>query len=219
MNTNNNRPSNQSEDDNEHLYGMRKITFWEKYGVKRFPYRGRRRHTPILQQHFDGRISISNDVFGLTIHQFEQKYIACLERRKQNSQRILNLRYPVKSSNKYLEYLEHCAEHGEGYMSRSGNDFHAEYLYSQLVQIVGKEPDIRYRQRLFLIEDVIRNIIRPSFKRFVSGSLSEGLDLPGSDIDIMYVLPMVEAVSDTQNIKHITTLLMEIDPFILGLHD
>lgn len=98
-----------------------------------------------------------------------------------------------------------------GYMSWPGNDFHAEYLYNQLVQTVGKETDIRYRQRLFIIEDVIRNIIRPSFTRFVSGSLSEGLDLPGSDIDIMYVVPLAEAVSDTQIIKDITTLLMETD--------
>lgn len=114
MHTNNNRASNHSEDDNEHLYGMRRLTYWEKYGVKRFPYRGKRRHTPILQQDFDGGISISNDVFGLTIHQFEQKYVACLEKRKQNAQRILNLRYPVKSSNEYLEYLEHCEELEEG---------------------------------------------------------------------------------------------------------
>lgn len=98
-----------------------------------------------------------------------------------------------------------------GYMSWPGNDFHAEYLYNQLVQMVGKETDIQYRQRLFIIEDVIRNIIRPSFTRFVSGSLSEGLDLPGSDLDIMYVLSLAEAVSDKQSIKDITTLLMETD--------
>lgn len=99
---------------NGHIHGIRKITFWEKYGVKRFPYRGTRRHTPILQQHFDGQISISNDVLGLTIQQFEENFKACLERRKQNSEWIMNLRYPVKSSNEYLEYLKNCKSHDEG---------------------------------------------------------------------------------------------------------
>lgn len=114
MNAENKQPDNKAADDDENVFGMRKITFWEKYGVKRYPYHGRRRFTPILKQHFDGGISITNDVFGLTIYQFEQRFKACLERRKLNSQFILNLRYPFKCSKEYLYFLEYCTDHNEG---------------------------------------------------------------------------------------------------------
>ncbi|CAC5408977.1 Sodium- and chloride-dependent neutral and basic amino acid transporter B(0+),Sodium- and chloride-dependent taurine transporter,Sodium-dependent noradrenaline transporter,Sodium-dependent proline transporter,Sodium-and chloride-dependent glycine transporter 1,Creatine transporter,Sodium- and chloride-dependent GABA transporter 3,Sodium- and chloride-dependent betaine transporter,Sodium- and chloride-dependent GABA transporter 2,Sodium-dependent dopamine transporter,Sodium- and chloride-dependent GABA tran len=80
MNGNSRHQDDDYEDRN--LFGMRKITYWEKYGVKRFPYRGRRTFTSLLYQSLDGGMIISNDVYGLTISQFEQMYKACLERRK-----------------------------------------------------------------------------------------------------------------------------------------
>lgn len=91
-------------------YGLRKVNFWEKYGVKCFPYRGRRRYSPFAYQSVDGGIVISNDVFGLTIRQFEQLFKACINRRKTHEQYILNLRYPDKTADEYLEYLQDFTE-------------------------------------------------------------------------------------------------------------
>ncbi|CAC5389559.1 unnamed protein product [Mytilus coruscus] len=220
MDINIGRTNNQGIAENENIYGMRKVTYWEKYGVKRFPYRGRRRFTPNLHQHFDGQISITNDVFGLTIHQFERTFRDCLERRKHNSQWILNLRYPVKSSNKYLEYLENCTGHIEGDVLWPGINVNNAYLYEQLVQIVGTEGDIRYRQRLFLLKDIIESIMDISNLQYItSGSISEGLDLPGSDLDIMFVIGDVEVVNIAENIKFsrkYTKLMMETDPLYPG---
>ncbi|CAG2214190.1 unnamed protein product [Mytilus edulis] len=105
---------NQENDDGENVYGMRKITYLEKYGVKHFPYRGRRKYTPSMSQSVDTGMMISNDVFGLTIRQFERMYKECLHRRKTHEQWILNLRYPDKSSNEYLEYLENCTDCNNG---------------------------------------------------------------------------------------------------------
>jgi hypothetical protein len=42
----------------------------------------------------------------MAIFQFEREYKACLERRKQNEPQILNILFPVKTDNRYLEYLE-----------------------------------------------------------------------------------------------------------------
>ncbi|CAC5386005.1 unnamed protein product [Mytilus coruscus] len=88
--------------------------YLQKYGVKRFPYRGRRRCKPSINQYTDGGIVISNDVFGLTIKQFERMYIECLDRRKTQEQWIVNLRYPDKSSKEYLEYLQNCIYYNKG---------------------------------------------------------------------------------------------------------
>lgn len=111
MNTNH---RNQAYDENKNMYGMRKIMYLQKYGVKSFPYRGRRRYKPSINQSMDGGIVISNDLFGLTIRQFERIYNACLERRKTHEQWILNLRYPDKSSNEYIKYLQDCVYYNEG---------------------------------------------------------------------------------------------------------
>ncbi|XP_076084889.1 uncharacterized protein LOC143055611 [Mytilus galloprovincialis] len=220
MNTNSERTSNQGVVENGNIHGMRKGTYWEKYGVKHFPYRGRRRFIPNLHQYCDGQISITNDVFGLTIQQFERTFRACLGRRKQNSQWILNLRYPVKSSNKYLEYLENCTGHIEGYVLWPGLNVNNVYLYEQLVQIVGKERDIHHRQRLFLLKDIIESILDISNLQYItSGSISEGLDLPGSDLDTMLVIGNVEVVNRAENIKvsrKYTKLMMETDPLYPG---
>lgn len=95
-------------------YGLRKISFWEKYGVKRFPYLGKRRYSPFAYRSVDGGIVISNDVFGLTIRQFDKMYKACLIRRKTHEQYILNLRYPDKSSDEYMEYLQDIKNNDKG---------------------------------------------------------------------------------------------------------
>lgn len=105
---------NQNSDDDENKCRLRKFAYWKKYGVKRFPYRGRRRYLPSINQFTDGGIFISNDVFGLTIKQFERKYKECLERRKIHEQLILNIRYPDKSSHEYLEYLHNCIYYNKG---------------------------------------------------------------------------------------------------------
>lgn len=104
-----------SEIDNEqNKHGLKKITYLEKYGVKCFPYPGRRRFKPLVYQSEDGGIIISNDVFGLSIRQFDRVFKACLVRRKAREQYILNLRYPYKTSDEYLEYLEKCTDCNKG---------------------------------------------------------------------------------------------------------
>ncbi|VDI07353.1 Hypothetical predicted protein [Mytilus galloprovincialis] len=76
------------------------------------------------------------------------------------------------------------------------------YIYEQLVQIVGSEIDIRTRQRFFIIHDMIVNSFLPDWKQISSGSLAEGLDLPGSDVDTMFEVNIFEAVQNVRNIKH-----------------
>ncbi|VDI76174.1 Hypothetical predicted protein [Mytilus galloprovincialis] len=205
---------NPKNDDGENVYGMRKITYLEKYGIKHFPYRGRRKYTPSMSQSVDTGMMISNDVFGLTIRQFERMYKECLHRRKTHEQWILNLRYPDKSSNKYLEYLQNCTDCNNDYLLCLENDPREKYLYKNLVKTIGAEIDIRKRQRLFIIQDMIHNACIPELTQISSGSLAEGLDLPGSDMDIMYVEHLIDVVQTERNIKYptrYTTLIMEAD--------
>ncbi|CAC5366520.1 unnamed protein product [Mytilus coruscus] len=212
----NGNSTNQDSNDDGNLFGMRKIPYWEIYGVKRFPYRGRRKFTPLLYQSFDGGMKISNDVFGLTIRQFERIYTACLERRITQQQWILNLRYPDKSSNEYLEYLQNCTDCTKDHLLWLEKKPGDKYLYEHLVERVGTEIDIRTRQRLFIISDNIENEFSSHQIKISSGSLAEGLDLPGSDIDIMYVNKIEEAdiIQNVRSIKrpiHRTTYVMETD--------
>ncbi|CAC5373832.1 unnamed protein product [Mytilus coruscus] len=210
-----NRNSRNDEKDNDqNVHGLSKITYWAKYAVKRFPYPGKRRCTPLVYQSKDGGITISNDVFGLTIRQFERRYKACLHRRKAQEQYILNIRYPNKTSHEYLEYLENSRYCNKGYLSWSRNDLKDKFLYEHLVHTVGTEIDMRKRQQLFIIQDMIDNTVQSRVTSIWSGSLAEGLDLPGSDFDMMYVIKDVDVIRDVRNIKHPlqrTTLLMETD--------
>ncbi|XP_071146160.1 uncharacterized protein [Mytilus edulis] len=142
---------------------------------------------------------ISNDVFGLTISQFERMYEACLERRKKKEQWILNLRYPDKSSKEYLEYLENCTDCNKDNLPWVDPREH--HLYEHLVNIVGSEIDIRKRQRLFIIQDMIVNSSDLTDRtQIFSGSLAEGLDLPGSDMDVMYVSKIEKIIHNEKNI-------------------
>ncbi|VDI49342.1 Hypothetical predicted protein [Mytilus galloprovincialis] len=179
---------NDENDSAENVHGLRKMKYWEKYGVKRFLYPGRRRYPPLVYQSEDGGIIISNDVFGLTIKQFEEMYKACLVRRKAHEQ------------------------------FWNGNDLKVKCLYDYLVKTLGTEIDIRKRQQLFIIQDIIQNAMKlnsgSNTIEISSGSLAEGIDLPGSDRDIMFVMKTVDVIPNVKNIKHAihrTTLLMETD--------
>ncbi|XP_071142279.1 uncharacterized protein [Mytilus edulis] len=210
-----NRNSRNDENDNDQIVrGFTKITYWEKYGVKRFPYSGRRKYSPCVYQSEDGGIIISNDVLGLTIKQFERTYKECLDRRKAHEQYILNIRYPDKTSTEYMEYLEN-SRYCQDYLSCTEDDLKERYLYQNLVNTVGTEIDIRKRQQLFIIQDMICNAEAPKADTIISsGSLAERLDLQGSDMDIMFVLNNVDVIQDLRNMRHpvqCTTLVMETD--------
>ncbi|VDI24637.1 Hypothetical predicted protein [Mytilus galloprovincialis] len=75
--------------------------------------------------------------------------------------------------------------------------------------------EIRNRHQCFIIHDMIRNADAPKADTQISsGSLAEGLDLPGSDIDMMLVIYDVDVLRDVRNMKHSvkrTTLVMETD--------
>jgi hypothetical protein len=68
--------------------------------------RGRRKHLSCFKQILGSSTDRHNDVFGLTIFQFEREFKACLERRKQNEPHILNIVFPIKTDKRYLEYLK-----------------------------------------------------------------------------------------------------------------
>ena len=91
---------------------------------------------------------------------------------------------------------------------------HEKEVYDNLARVVGSEMDIRIRQNMFLIIDKIHNKSDTNLTLVSSGSLAEGLDLPGSDIDVMFVFNAVQVI---QNVRHMnrsaicTILLMEDD--------
>jgi hypothetical protein len=63
-----------------------------------------------------------------------------------------------------------------------------------------------------LIKDNISNFKNTKVTIVSSGSLAEGLDLPGSDIDIMFVLNTVQVIQNAQQMNRSapkTTLLAE----------
>ncbi|VDI60844.1 Hypothetical predicted protein [Mytilus galloprovincialis] len=186
----------------QHMYSRSKITYWKTYGVKRFPYRGKRKYMPLVYQSDDGGIVISNDVFGLTIRQFERMYKDCLDRRKTHESWIMNLRYPDKASNEYLEYLEKCTDCNKEYLSWTENDSIDNHFVKHLIRTIGTEIDIRKRQILFILNDKILNAHEKNITQISSGSLAEGLDLPGSDVDIMFVDEVVNVTQIERNIKH-----------------
>ena len=91
---------------------------------------------------------------------------------------------------------------------------HEKEVYDNLISVVGSEMDIRIRQNTFLIIDKIYNKIITNETSVSSGSLAEGLDLPGSDIDIMFVLNTVQVIQNVQQMNRSarkTTLLAKDD--------
>ncbi|CAG2232978.1 unnamed protein product [Mytilus edulis] len=143
----NRNSKNDEKDDEQNVRGLRKISYWEKYGVKRFPYPGRRRFTPSLYQSEDVGIAISNDVFGLTISQFERMYKACLDRRKSREQYIMNLRYPDKTSDEYMEYLQDSTDNNKDDVFWTRKDF-SEVNVLRLVK--------RYFEMEFFYRDIVK---------------------------------------------------------------
>ena len=89
---------------------------------------------------------------------------------------------------------------------------HEKGIYDNLIRVVGSEMDIRTRQNMLLIKATIRNKVDTNFTQVSSGSLAEGLDLPGSDMDIMLVFHNVHILQNEQHMnrsaRH-TTLLIE----------
>ena len=104
----------EDEDDDKKVYKTKKVLFVDIHGVKSFPYRGRRTHFSSIRQILGSSRNRHNDVFGLTIFQFEREYKSCLERRKQNEPHILNILFPIKTGNRYLEYLENTQSQQTG---------------------------------------------------------------------------------------------------------
>ena len=93
------------EDDDKKVYPTNKVLFVDSHGVKSLPYRGRRTHFSNIRQILGSRTERHNDLFGLAIFQFEREYKACLERREHNKPQIMNILFPIKTGNRYLEYL------------------------------------------------------------------------------------------------------------------
>jgi hypothetical protein len=102
------------EDDDKKVHPTRKMLFVDSYGVKSFPYLGRRTHFSGIRQILGSSTERHNDLFGLAIFQFEREYKACLERRKHNEPQILNILFPIKTCNRYLEYLENTQSQQTG---------------------------------------------------------------------------------------------------------
>ncbi|CAC5390175.1 unnamed protein product [Mytilus coruscus] len=58
----------------------------------------------------------------------------------------MNLRYPDKASNEYLEYLNNCTDCNKEHLSLTENDSTETNLVKHLIKTVGTEIDIRNRQ-------------------------------------------------------------------------
>ncbi|OPL33414.1 hypothetical protein AM593_08161, partial [Mytilus galloprovincialis] len=162
----------------------------------------------------DGGIVISNDVFGFTIRQFERMYKDCLDRRKKHENLIMNLRYPDKGSNEYLKFINKCTDCNKEYLSWTENESIENHLVNHLIRTIGTEIDVRKRQILFMLHDKICNTHDENITQISSGSLAEGLNLPGSDIDVMFVDAVVNVTRIERNIKHPvqrTEVFMETD--------
>ena len=102
------------EDDDKKVYPTKKVLFVDSYSVKSLPYRGRRKHFASIRQILGSSTERHNDLFGIVIFQFEREYNACLERRKQNEPQILNIVFPIKTGNRYLEYLDNIQSQQTG---------------------------------------------------------------------------------------------------------
>jgi hypothetical protein len=96
------------------VHPTKKVLFVDNYGVKSLPYQGRRKHFSSIQQILGSSTERHNDLFGMAIFQFDREYKACLERRKQNKPQILNILFPIKTCNRYLEYLENTQSQQTG---------------------------------------------------------------------------------------------------------
>ena len=96
---------------------------------------------------------------------------------------------------------------------------HEKEIYDNLIRVVGSEMDVRIRQKMFPIMDKICNKMHSEIIKISSGSLAEGLDLPGSDMDMMFVLNCVQFIQNVQHMKRSprhSTILLDDDMEIPG---
>ena len=103
----------------------------------------------------------------------------------------------------------------KGRLKDNQNDiFLQEKLYQTLVQIVGSEEDIKLRQRAFEIMDIVNGFGDDDSVSISSGSLPEGLDMRGSDEDMMLLLKYVDVIPSMikeNPSQKVTKLYMEMD--------
>ena len=104
----------EKEDDDHKVYKTKKVLFVDSHGAKSFPYRGRWKYFSCLKQILGISTGRHNNVFGLTIFQFEREFKPSLERGKQNEPHILNIVFPIKTDKRYLEYLENIQSQQTG---------------------------------------------------------------------------------------------------------
>ena len=102
------------DDDDKKVYPTTKVLFVDSYCVKSLPYRGRRTHFSNIRQILGSSTERHNDLFGFATFQFEREYKACQERRKCNEPQILNILFPIKTVNRYIEYLENTQSQQTG---------------------------------------------------------------------------------------------------------
>lgn len=104
--TNINRASNIKDNTiSDNIYGMKKLSYWDMF--KAAHCMTRRDNIPCLHQTIDGTVVLRNNLIRPVINQFHGTFKACIERRQRDEQQLLNIRFPDKMCNQYLEYLEH----------------------------------------------------------------------------------------------------------------
>lgn len=67
-------------------------------------------------------------------------------------------------------------------------------MTEKLIQVVGTFEDVKRRQRMFQIMNIINGYGDIDSVSISSGSLAEGLDIKGSDEDIALILKYITAV-------------------------
>lgn len=127
MDTINKVSENMKFDHGTDFINMRKKTFWDLYDLKR--YQGKGKHSVCLHRTFDGTLVLRNNLIKPLINLFEKEFKACLVRRKQHQDQIINICYPDKTSDLYLDYLENCDEQGMTLPRLQYHFFYFEYEY------------------------------------------------------------------------------------------
>ncbi|XP_071134939.1 uncharacterized protein [Mytilus edulis] len=113
-----------------------------------------------------------------------------------------------------MENMETYPDYKSGDLSWTGSDFKTRRGIEYLVNTIGTETEIRTRQRIFKIKDNIENMIDPDISCVTSGSLAEGLDLQGSDLDLMQIIKIIDVIEHERDSKYEyerTTLITETD--------
>ena len=85
-------------------------------------------------------------------------------------------------------------------------------LYQTLVQVVGSEEDIKLRQRAFEIMDIVNGFGDDDSVSVSSGSLPEGLDMKGSDEDMMLMLKYVDVISSMKKDEDVIPSMTKTGP-------